>query len=198
MFLFLSIYFNSHPHEEDDLKHDILFVHQWTFQLTSSRRGWLEFAWYVCYCVCISTHILTKRMTKMFYNVVILFIISTHILTKRMTVLFPYWVCCHNISTHILTKRMTPKCVSLSIPLCISTHILTKRMTDCGNYKTRFYDISTHILTKRMTLISMLIHNMLHYFNSHPHEEDDLSYLFYLLLFNISTHILTKRMTLAF
>ena len=174
--LLCYFYFNSHPHEEDDDATTKAKLTDTVFQLTSSRRGW---------------HTLLNGSS--FANG-----ISTHILTKRMTVLFPYWVCCHNISTHILTKRMTPKCVSLSIPLCISTHILTKRMTDCGNYKTRFYDISTHILTKRMTLISMLIHNMLHYFNSHPHEEDDLSYLFYLLLFNISTHILTERMTLAF
>ena len=33
-------YFNSHPHEEDDLLYDNVFMIFWIFQLTSSRGGW--------------------------------------------------------------------------------------------------------------------------------------------------------------
>ena len=77
----------------------------------------------------ISTHILTKRMTKTHWQAHFNSYISTHILTKRMTT-FQYvrfLLECHfnshpheedddnqwndiytsNISTHILTKRMT-------------------------------------------------------------------------------------------
>ena len=79
-------YFNSHPHEEDDsfLLHLTLFVP--LFQLTSSRRGWPTYGIFATVTCDISTHILTKRMTKFdeYYNEVRK--ISTHILTKRMTI----------------------------------------------------------------------------------------------------------------
>ena len=55
-------YFNSHPHEEDDVSEKSIFT---TFG--------------------ISTHILTKRMTINKTEFFIIFNISTHILTKRMT-----------------------------------------------------------------------------------------------------------------
>ena len=101
-------YFNSHPHEEDDLHLTIYRLNLVIFQLTSSRRGWLLILKFNLEICPISTHILTKRMTR-------------H--TRRTD---PE----QNISTHILTKRMT-RSPSLSIGSCL-------------------------------------------YFNSHPHEEDDL------------------------
>ena len=57
------LYFNSHPHEEDDIICLIIELQTIVFQLTSSRRGWL--AGYVIHdnSLIISTHILTKRMT---------------------------------------------------------------------------------------------------------------------------------------
>ena len=58
-----DLYFNSHPHEEDDC-----VVHLRAFIPTN-----------------ISTHILTKRMTKNKNGDVQKSNISTHILTKRMT-----------------------------------------------------------------------------------------------------------------
>ncbi len=58
-----DLYFNSHPHEEDDC-----VVHLRAFIPTN-----------------ISTHILTKRMTKNKNEDVQKSNISTHILTKRMT-----------------------------------------------------------------------------------------------------------------
>ena len=106
--LMLWSYFNSHPHEEDD---------EW--RVTSGER------------ICI----------------------STHILTRRMTVNFPLSSSSNIISTHILTRRMTFKLLFVhDLPPIISTHILTRRMTS--------FNSSTV--------------NWLPYFNSHPHEEDDL------------------------
>ena len=100
-------HFNSHPHEEDDLRQTLQVQPVRLFQLTSSRRGWpCEILWFIC-SFFISTHILTKRMTFSVSNPLQVNPISTHILTKRMTVtgLPRYFV--RFISTHILTKRMT-------------------------------------------------------------------------------------------
>ena len=68
-------------------------------------------------------HIATTMINTVFFK------ISTHILTKRMTK--PELIRLHirYISTHILTKRMTIYMKHLSLFQTISTHILTKRMT---------------------------------------------------------------------
>ena len=55
-------HFNSHPHEEDDRRQEV-----------------------IDYVINISTHILTKRMTLCVYTTICNIGISTHILTKRMT-----------------------------------------------------------------------------------------------------------------
>ena len=81
----VNTYFNSHPHEEDDEKCFIMLSYFSLFQLTSSRRGWHDRTnkslfyqhfnshpheeddkklMVQCYTKNISTHILTKRMTK--------------------------------------------------------------------------------------------------------------------------------------
>ena len=57
----------------------------------------------------------------------------------------------------------------------ISTHILTKRMTDGFPTFCILCVISTHILTKRMTVSVQTPSPRILYFNSHPHEEDDIS-----------------------
>ena len=62
--ILVILYFNSHPHEEDDSKIDKLIIY-----------------------ADISTHILTKRMTKPICRIQPYKSISTHILTKRMTFL---------------------------------------------------------------------------------------------------------------
>ena len=77
----------------------------------------------------------------------------------------------------------------------ISTHILTKRMTPSFLERIGLKRISTHILTKRMTIGSLMPLFVFWYFNSHPHEEDDLSACWTFVPIIISTHILTKRMT---
>ena len=57
----------------------------------------------------------------------------------------------------------------------ISTHILTKRMTILLVVQIIAITISTHILTKRMTGTRQKDNRYRNYFNSHPHEEDDVS-----------------------
>ena len=59
-----AVYFNSHPHEEDDSTPSTFCSTASTFQLTSSRRGWRGY-WRSSDFRCISTHILTKRMTTL-------------------------------------------------------------------------------------------------------------------------------------
>ena len=55
--------FNSHPHEEDDSYWLHWFTDRFLFQLTSSRRGWQQLFEFDLKDIWISTHILTKRMT---------------------------------------------------------------------------------------------------------------------------------------
>ena len=102
-----KLYFNSHPHEEDD-----------------------KLAGYVASDNYISTHILTKRMTMAHDFDLYAGWISTHILTKRMTNT-------HSETSTIaflfqLTSSRRGWRIFSKIPAwteCISTHILTKRMT---------------------------------------------------------------------
>ena len=107
----------------------------------------------------------------------VLFKISPHIFTRRMTATCTNTTVSNIISTHILTKRMTVGPVYNSSPETISTHILTKKMTDQGGCLKRTVGISTHILTKRMTWWNIHTCMRYQYFNSHPHEEDDIATL---------------------
>ena len=165
--------FNSHPHEEDDL----------------CSRNYRSRQY-------ISTHILTKRMTKPPFDG--LFAIP--------------------ISTHILTKRMTASCQSFggmeSFQLTSSRRGWRRvdwRPVDHINFNSHPHEeddnvllaillspnlISTHILTKRMTRENRSYNHRRRYFNSHPHEEDDsVPSMQPKDDIDISTHILTKRMT---
>ena len=134
--MFLRTYFNSHPHEEDDVASFSSFVH-----------------------VCISTHILTKRMT--FVTVVVEFFhgyISTHILTKRMTCKKRIKLLRLDISTHILTKRMTGIYAGGWLLFIISTHILTKRMTAILN-KNNLFKIAYYINNKHfISIVDIFFH----------------------------------------
>ena len=79
------------------------------------------------------------------------------------------------ISTHILTKRMTFQgCWTLVDRLFqLTSSRRGWRQETLGMHKQFF--ISTHILTKRMTWPSLSTRSTYQYFNSHPHEEDDLA-----------------------
>ena len=169
-----SYYFNSHPHKEDDVEsYCIKFITIWYFNShphkeDDYRRSQSHIP------VSISTHILTRRMTRQFQ------------LRK-----WPAEV----ISTHILTRRMTSSRRKSTVSREISTHILTRRMTPSISHVT---EPSTFQLTSSrggwLRFCSLAVSHS--YFNSHPHEEDDCC-LWYTCFCTstISTHILTRRMT---
>ena len=99
-------YFNSHPHEEDDMR--LIFLRMKQYHFNSHPHEEDD----------------TTRLRKNYA-----LSISTHILTKRMTDMFNFLFQDRNISTHILTKRMTGNARDFNDVVDISTHILTKRMT---------------------------------------------------------------------
>ena len=148
--LFLLLYFNSHPHEEDDRLIPAILLCCFLFQLTSSRGGWPA-----CFLA--------------FWT---LFSISTHILTRRMTTVESKRDGTPCISTHILTRRMT----SAFFPK--ATHGIFQLTSSRGGWQFTFnesnscFNISTHILTRRMTVARTILLTEWN-FNSHPHEEDD-------------------------
>ena len=188
------LYFNSHPHEEDDEAAAQARHIAEEFQLTSSRRGWHRRcqALQTSY---ISTHILTKRMTVAVSSVGVMNSISTHILTKRMTkVRNSLQITERNFNSHPHEEDDAGDKERLayeswyfnSHPHEEDDWRIRRRRRICG--------ISTHILTKRMTVICDKIiadipfqltssrrgwhfrdnwTRWMWYFNSHPHEEDD-------------------------
>ena len=166
------VYFNSHPHEEDDWQDTRIFRKIHTFQLTSSRRGWPKKRSKFTYFPSISTHILTKRMTTLSMS---------HRNLKENFNSHPHeeddfhmkpCADTQEISTHILTKRMT-------IAICSATAESLFQLT------------SSRRGWQRIRTASIAIE----YFNSHPHEEDDIDIASVIPPKIISTHILTKRMT---
>ena len=175
------------------------FAFSASFQLTSSRRGWrLCNSWFGCRRG-ISTHILTKRMTR-----------TLHGNQQRIV-----------ISTHILTKRMTTRLFSVMTLNLFQLTSSRRGWHYCDYADVHALDISTHILTKRMTATRWNLCREVRDFNSHPHEEDDCFphptlpvYRIFQLTSSrrgwpkswssvtvssvISTHILTKRMTYSY
>ena len=107
LFLFFSIvYFNSHPHEEDD--DNLVYLYHLFHHFNSHPHEEDDFFFGGIFCYCnISTHILTRRMTMDKFMRLARSSISTHILTRRMTVSFSNFATSSYISTHILTRRMT-------------------------------------------------------------------------------------------
>ena len=153
LLLMKKMYFNSHPHKEDDVEsYCIKFITIWYFNShphkeDDYRRSQSHIP------VSISTHILTRRMTRQFQlRKWPAEVISTHILTRRMTTSFSW------IITPIDIFQLTSSRGGWR-------HHTSKRIFDAN--------ISTHILTRRMTLQKRqnILHR--HHFNSHPHEEDD-------------------------
>ena len=106
LILLAFLYFNSHPHEEDDSIGTMLWGANLYFNSHPHEED-------------------DRDPIKPIPTI----IISTHILTKRMTNMTAYEFDNSAISTHILTKRMTNPVTGKYDNICISTHILTKRMT---------------------------------------------------------------------
>ena len=121
-------HFNSHPHKEDD--------------------GLCASVWF---CMLISTHILTKRMTY-----------------------FPLFCFALNpISTHILTKRMTTH-DRLSVPH--QSHFNSHPHEEDDYLFAHLLVLHHHFNShphEEDDCIRLCFHIVELYFNSHPHEEDD-------------------------
>ena len=144
-------YFNSHPHKEDDVRFGLFSMITLYFNSHPHKEDDGNYSrWNSSTCI------------------------STHILTRRMTVVH----CRHcndwSISTHILTRRMTRCYLKLSNGYIISTHILTRRMTKIKYLKQRSQVFQ---LTSSQGGWPPCIQcdTYQKYFNSHPHKEDDLS-----------------------
>ena len=121
--------------------------------------------------------------------------ISTHILTKRMTKGITVGSTVTIISTHILTKRMTQsKHGSRKWQLNFNSHPHEEDDHHPLLSYTSQYHFNSHPHEEddKATFRWLVCYT---YFNSHPHEEDDgfLPVLWWHGI--ISTHILTKRMT---
>ena len=126
-------YFNSHPHEEDDFK---------------THTG--------CNKRAISTHILTKRMTKQGKIPNSLLVISTHILTKRMTSMsFGSRGFLAYFNSHPHEEDDWLRIMERWKKIHFNSHPHEEDDSD-GSQEFDYQNISTHILTKRMTKLKSL------------------------------------------
>ena len=132
----------------------------------------------------------------------VFFKISTHILTKRMTIIHSFAAPAIYISTHILTKRMTTnptitfkagtfqltssrrgwpgRCMAISNVLLFQ---LTSSRRGWQHSNSLFYPSNIFQLTssRRGWPVVVQFHSRLRYFNSHPHEEDDVKIIMSLI-----------------
>ena len=146
----LTRYFNSHPHEEDDLTAGVsvsgkLYFNSHPHEEDDRNQNHIHSS------NSISTHILTKRMTISILLYGLSVRISTHILTKRMTLL-TYSV--SGATSFQLTSsrrgwRITHHICENLRHFNSHPHEEDDIFTDMMSYS---QGISTHILTKRMTL----------------------------------------------
>ena len=168
------IYFNSQPHEEADGPGTSDYMTFSIFQLTASRRGWHGLITSQERSDHISTHSLTKRLTRGRPGSSPDVIISTHSLTKRLTRKRKWnWESKRyfNSQPH---EEADGLCISkMQRSIVISTHSLTKRLTILPRFGWWNQAISTHSLTKRLTIPSLETLLPGYYFNSQPHEEAD-------------------------
>ena len=145
-----QVYFNSHPHKEDDV---ISAFHRVATNHFNSHPH-KEDDIVVSYTSC-KIHI------------------STHILTRRMTVCLNHRQKRRNFNSHPHKEDDRTSQKSNALSTVISTHILTRRMTAQKQAVRAVIFISTHILTRRMTSYSSNLDCPGANFNSHPHKEDD-------------------------
>ena len=103
-------YFNSQPHKEADLDKLELTTKETIFQLTASQGGWQQLSTCKNYIDSISTHSLTRRLTRhrrrtrdweRHFNS------QPH---KEADLRCKWTVCVNFISTHSLTRRLTFPC----------------------------------------------------------------------------------------
>ena len=186
-------YFNSHPHEEDDniqLSFSLLCN---PFQLTSSRRGWRNWTEEVSAANYFNSHPHEEDDVDVVDSAVNLDI-STHILTKRMTISIGEILMPYIISTHILTKRMTILSEAMQDGLVFQLTSSRRGWLSHHRMISSGWDFNSHPHEEDDLAKSSALY-VLSYFNSHPHEEDDYTSWHCTSDCCISTHILTKRMT---
>ena len=127
--LWHRIYFNSQPHEEADKC--LRYVLPTRIHFNSQPHEEADIFYIMEFCnKDISTHSLTKRLTRKHCSVCLSTFISTHSLTKRLTTLLM-----HNKRNYIYFNSQPHEEADLflgnqtRIRLDISTHSLTKRLT---------------------------------------------------------------------
>ena len=212
-----NLHFNSHPHKEDDAMRIKYTKETISFQLTSSRGGWLKEARKAAGVTHFNSHPheeddaagSRKRRNS---------IISTHILTRRMTIRhckfatsFPFQLTSsrggwrlwkeishkqHHFNSHP-HEEDDEMCAKKNCSDCISTHILTRRMTESATYLSSDWEISTHILTRRMTTTNKTYQYDSIFQLTSSRGGWPCSNACIKSLFAISTHILTRRMTIS-
>ena len=190
-------YFNSHPHEEDDMPLGAMYKNKWLFQLTSSRRGWRPINSCLLFTRYFNSHPHEEDDHILRYTTRSSDYFNSHpheedddawsVLTRRRGIFQ-------------LTSSRRGWQYQAEIKRGKNVFQLTSsrrgwRTTSISLHLT--HSISTHILTKRMTYSWHLKSVLTRYFNSHPHEEDDDPQNEFRDIVEISTHILTKRMTIA-
>ena len=108
------------------------------------------------YTLDISTHILTKRMTKrcrkLFMQV---WYFNSHPHEEDDDLLEEAYVTIAHFNSHPHEEDDSIVVTLVVVFILISTHILTKRMTQMLGDLESCFGISTHILTKRMTIIGI-------------------------------------------
>ena len=102
-----DLHFNSQPHEEADVGGDVTAVSCNIFQLTASRRGWRYRHLIFLLFQNISTHSLTKRLTRndVCSEISEIFQLTASRRGWRTEIGIPS--ARSDISTHSLTKRLT-------------------------------------------------------------------------------------------
>ena len=161
---------------------------KWCIIVTPSREAEKDYQGYFNSPPHKKNHIATTMINTVFFK------ISTHILTKRMTT---NPTITFKAGTFQLTssRRGWPgRCMAISNVLLFQ---LTSSRRGWQHSNSLFYPSNIFQLTssRRGWPVVVQFHSRLRYFNSHPHEEDDLPGHWIGVAFHISTHILTKRMT---
>ena len=165
-------YFNSHPHEEDDIRFRNIWRTASAFQLTSSRRGWhegdTESLKVMAFQLTSSRRgwlfFRAQRIWKGYFNS------HPHEEDDRISdiVLSP------NISFQLTSSRRGWLFFQLFHLIILLFQLTSSR---------RGWRRKSKTVRKQTN------------FNSHPHEEDDSVRKIPYIVEIISTHILTKRMT---
>ena len=125
----IFFHFNSQPHEEADYFRRRTCINFNLFQLTASRRGWRNCARSVAPVVYFNSQPHEEADDALDSFMARMMDISTHSLTKRLTRLRSNYNQTTDISTHSLTKRLTNQTTDKRPANHISTHSLTKRLT---------------------------------------------------------------------